>query len=91
MFGLGRPTAQASLRAFERSVERVSSPEARSELASILNHAERVFEAIRNKDKAGAESALHALGWHVSDKLAPMPSSYSRLASSLRKAVRDLA
>ena len=91
MFGLGRASPQASLRAFERSIERVRSPEARSELASILTHAERVFEAIRNKDRAGAESALHALGWHVSDKLAPMPSSYARLVASLRKAVRDLA
>lgn len=91
MFGFGRASPQACLRAFGRSIEQARSPEARSELASILTHAERVFEAIRNKDKAGAESALHALGWHVSDKLAPMPSSYSRLNASLRKAVHELA
>lgn len=91
MFGFGGSSPQGSLRAFKRSIEQVRSPEARSELVSILIHAERVFEAIRNKDRTGAESALHALGWHVSDKLAPMPSSYSRLNESLRKAVRDLA
>ena len=90
MFGLGSASPEAALRAFERSIERVRSPEARSDLASILIHAERVVEAIRHKDRAGAESALHALGWHVSDKLTPMPSSYSRLDASLRKAVRDL-
>lgn len=91
MFGLGRASPQAALRAFERSIERVNSLEARSELASALIHAERVVEAIQNKDKEGAEFALHALGWHISDKLTPMRSSYSRLSASLRQAVRDLA
>lgn len=91
MFGLGKASPLAALQAFERSMEQVTSPEMRSDLVSVLAHAEQVFDAIRTEDKTAAKAALRALSWHVADKLSPMPASYSQLRSSLEKAVRDLA
>jgi len=85
----GRANPEAALRAFERDIDGVSSPEARSDLAAVARRAAQVHAAIQDRDRTAAEAALHPLAWHVSDTFTPMPSSYAPLVRSLRQAVRD--